>query len=172
MANCEANTTTGKTVIVEYFIGCTDKEPTSEQWKVLGGLRTKELTTTYDTEDTTADDSVGNVRESITTFRTVSFSGDGIMRRMGATADALKELYLHFCDPKTTGGQPTGWFRITDPHVTHTIPGIITEFSRSFPNDAAITFSLAISATASLAGVKVEETKALLDEKSGTKEAE
>lgn len=158
MSGCEANTSTGKDVVVEFIIGCIDAAPVEADWKVLGAMKTKELNASYDTEDVSADDIPDDVRANITTFKNFSFSGDGLIRNVGQASEDLTELYLHFFNAKKNKMQPAIWLRVTDPKLTHVAPVIITEFSHSYPNDSSISFSLSTMATFSLIGTSVDKT--------------
>lgn len=157
---CKQKKFPGKLVIVEYFIGCPDKLPTAQDWKRLGSMRTKDYTLTWDSSDATDDASVGSIRESLMTFLSVELSGDGTVRNDGgAYAESVIELEMHVSNPEATGGQPSAWFRITDPRLTRTVYMNIGEFQPlSAPYDDITTWSFSASATASDFGLIVERT--------------
>ncbi len=148
----------GRDVVMEYQIGCGDEMPAGNAWKLFGSMRTKEMTLEWETTDTTADDSIGALRENLATFQTMSISGDGVCKASGAGAVNLIELTKHVAKPDATGGQPVAWIRITFPDLTFTCFMIVTNMSRSAPFDDVVTFSFEASATASNFGLIVEDT--------------
>ena len=108
----------------------------------------------------TADDSVGAIRQNDTTFQTMSFSGDGVIRTSEEEqVDNYFELLKHVATPgEETGNQPVGWLRLTDQIKTWVIPVIFTQFSESSPYDDAVTYSLSAEVAASPIGVTLERT--------------
>jgi predicted secreted protein len=158
MPTCANPKYLGRDVILEYAIQCGDVVPTSGQWKRVGSLRTKEFTLEWDTTDTTADDSIGALRENLATFQTMSITGDGTAKAFGAGSANLIELTKHVAKPDATGGQPVAWIRLTFPDLTFTCFMIVTNMSRSAPYDDVATFSFEASATASDFGLLVDDT--------------
>lgn len=148
----------GRDVVMEYQIGCGDEMPAGNAWKLFGSMRTKEMMLEWETTDTTADDSIGALRENLATFQTMSISGDGVCKASGAGAANLIELTKHVAKPDATGGQPVAWIRITFPDLTFTCFMIVTNMSRSAPFDDVVTFSFEASATGSDFGLIVEDT--------------
>lgn len=155
---CETNAFVGREVALEFHIGCPDVLPDPGDWIPLGALRTKELSNEWDSVDTTADDSVGAVRNSLATYLTYGLSGDGVCKRADGTLSNQTALYKHFKNPTTTGGQPVAWFRVTFPDVTETAFMLLTTFSKSAPFDDVVTYSIEATATESPFGVIVEDT--------------
>lgn len=149
----------GKVVILEYAIGCPEVLPLSAEWKRIGAMTGKNMSVEWDTADTTADDSVGSLRENLATFQALTISGDGMLKA-GDSADALnlKELNRHVMLPLSTGGQPFVWLRMTYPDLTFIAPMLMTTFERDAPFDGPATYSLEATATASPYGLIVEDT--------------
>ncbi|WP_322997956.1 phage tail protein [Castellaniella sp.] len=158
MANCKSTKYTGRTVVLEYAIGCGDEKPAPGDWKGFGALRTKEFSLEWDTTDATADDSVGALRENLATFQSLTISGDGVCKASGNGAANLIELTKHVANPQGTAGQPVVWMRMTFPDLTFTAFMILTTMSRSAPHDDVTTYSMEAQATASDFGLIVEDT--------------
>lgn len=158
MADCTVDKYVGREVALEFFIGCGDVLPTPAEWVPLGAVRTKEVTNEWDSVDATADDSVGNVRNSLATYLSYGLSGDGVCKRADGTLSNQTLLYKHVKNPTATGGQPVAWFRVTFPDVTETGFMLITSYSRSAPFDDVVTYSIEATATESPFGVIVEDT--------------
>ena len=154
MAVCDSEKSAGKDVVVEYAVACGDVNPNTLTFLPIGAMRGKALSTTLDTIDVTADDSVGAFRETLTTFKNMTFTGDGISRKTdGATSNQVA-LYTYVL----TDENPVAWFRFTFKDLTITAFMVITAFDREAPYDDAITFSLEATVTASDFGVIVEVT--------------
>lgn len=158
MANCKSTKYTGRTVVLEYAIGCGDEKPESGDWKGFGALRTKEFSLEWDTTDATADDSIGALRENLATFQSLTISGDGVCKASGNGAANLIELTKHVANPQGTAGQPVVWMRMTFPDITATCFMILTTMSRSAPHDDVTTYSMEAQATASDFGLIIEDT--------------
>ncbi|WP_315136335.1 phage tail tube protein [Achromobacter marplatensis] len=158
MATCKNQKYVGRDVVLEYHIGCGDQLPAETDWKRFAALRTKEFTLEWETADTTADDSVGALRENIATFQTLSISGDGTAKASGTGSENLIEITKHVARPDATGGQPVAWMRMTFPDLTFTAFMLVSNMSRSAPFDDVVTFSLEASATGSDYGLIVEDT--------------
>lgn len=155
---CQVSKYVGRTVVLEYAIGCADELPDEGDWKGFGALRAKEFNLTWDTVDATADDSIGSLRENLTTFQSLTISGDGVCKASGAGGENLIELTKHCANPTATGGQPTVWLRMTFPDITFTAFMVLTTMSRSAPHDDVVTYSMEAQATASDVGLVVEDT--------------
>ncbi|MNQ15157.1 Phage major tail protein 2 [compost metagenome] len=152
--NCDTTKYVGREVVVEFALACGDIDPGTLSFLPIGALRGKEVNLEMDTVDATADDSVGSFRENLVTYKTFSFSGDGVAKRADGVLSNQTALYKHtFEDP-----QPVAWFRFTFPDVTITSFMIISTFSRSATYDDVVTFSLEASTTASDFGVIIEDT--------------
>lgn len=152
---CEPITGLGRDVIFEYVIQCLDVAPPAEDtgWTVFGAVRTKSVTNSANTIDTTADDSEGDYSESIIGTKTKEFSIDGIIRKSGPSAKGFAELYAHWNDSSATGGQPVMWVRMTDSTGVETAPVTMTAIDKSNPYDDVPTYSITLAVTSSPIGV-------------------
>lgn len=158
---CDTTKYVGRAVPLEYQIGCSDTPPVEGSWLSFGSMTTKKLDLKWDDTDVTGDDSVGALRESLATFLSAEVSGDGFCPNRSATTYAnFKALTKHFINPTTTGGQPVIWLRLTYPDVTFTFNALLTELSRDSPSDDGVKFTISAKATASSAGITVEDTPA------------
>lgn len=149
---------TGKSVVLEYFIGCGDALPLEADWKRLGSMRTKEFNLEWESADATADDTVGNLRENIATFQSLSITGDGTLKNSGLGAANLIEMTKHVANPIATSGEPNAWFRMTFPDLTFVAYMMVSNMSRSAPYDDIATYSFEASSTASDFGLIVTDT--------------
>lgn len=132
----------GRDVLVEFSIADESAVVGSLSWLTLGMMRGKDLKTTWDTADTTADDSPDYTKTQLVTFKNVEFSGNGV-----SYTDALynqKTLRAHVMSPGAgTGNQPKAWFRITYPDASFVRgPFIVSEFNDSAPHADACTWSM------------------------------
>jgi len=155
---CEKKQFVGRDVVMEFAIGCSDKVPTAPEWKRFGSMRTKEFNLEWETQDATADDTVGVLRENLATFQTLSVSGEGTVKKSGIGAANVRELLKHVVNPTQTSGQPVAWIRMTFPDLTFTCFMLITNMSRSASNDDIVTYSLEATSNASDFGLIVEDT--------------
>lgn len=155
---CKSTKYVGRTVVLDYAIGCGDALPADADWERFGSLRTKEFNLQWETTDATADDSISALRENLATFQTLEISGDGVCKASGTGSAALIELTKHVANPAATAGQPVAWMRMTFPDITFTAFMLISSLARSAPYDDVVTFSLAASATTSDFGLIVEDT--------------
>lgn len=158
MANCKSQKYVGRDCVLEYVIGCGDELPASGDWKRMGAMRTKELTIEWETDDATADDSIGALRENLATFQILSVSGDGTLKASGAGAANLIEMTKHVVKPEATAGQPVAWIRLTFPDLTFIFFALVSNMSRNAPYDGIATYSFEASATSSDFGLIVEDT--------------
>lgn len=141
--NCNNPNFVGKNVLVEYALACGDVNPRTLSYAPVGSMRGKDLTLSADTVDTTADDSSGGFRSNLVTFKTLEFTGDGVVR-VSSVADTGQTILLdHF----VSEDQPVAWFRFTYPDRTIYAYSIITELSRSAPFDEVVTYSLTTMGT-------------------------
>ena len=132
----------GKDVIVEFAIASEDAIEGALSWLTLGMMRGKSLKTTWDSADTTADDSPEFTKTALTTFKGVEFSGDGV-----SYSDAIhnqETLEAHVVSPGVgTQGAPKVWFRLTYPSgKIYSGPFLVTEWSNDTPYSDAATWSI------------------------------
>lgn len=151
----------GRDVTIEYALACGDVDPTdiSFSWLSIGGGRTKSLTLEWDTVDTTADDSVGNLRSNLATFKQLTASIDGVCRK-GSGADAnLITLTKHVIAPgEDYNDQPVAWIRMRYPDLTFIFYALVNTYGREAPYDDVATYSFEAMATSSEFGLIVLDT--------------
>lgn len=134
----------GRDVLVEYAVGLETATPASLTYKVLGMMRGKELSASWDSADTTGDKSEAFTRTSLVTFKSVEFSGDGVTY----TDDVHNQIDFEsnvVNPPVETNYQPKFWLRITYPNKVYTGPFLVTEFTNSTAFDAEATWSISAS---------------------------
>jgi predicted secreted protein len=131
----------GRDVLVEFSIADESASVGGLTFSTLGMMRGKSMKTSWETADTTADDSPGFTKTSLVTFKAVEFSGDGVtyteaMHNQGT----LKE---HVISPGAgTANQPKVWFRMTDPTGVYVGPFIVSEWSDDSPYSDTCTWSI------------------------------
>ena len=133
---------TGRDVLVEYAIADENATIGSLTFKRLGMMRGKSMKTTWDTVDTTADQSPGFTKTSLVTFKSVEFTGDGV-----SYDDAVynqNEFKAHVISPGgATANQPKAWIKMTDPDGgVYVGPFIVSEWSDERPYADAATWSI------------------------------
>jgi len=161
MPQCNQNDFVGRDVTIEYALACGDVDPTAPEfnWLSIGGGRTKSLNIEWDTVDTTADDSVGNLRSNLATFKQMSVSIDGVLRK-GTGADTnLVDLTKHVINPGSDyNDQPVAWIRMRYPDLTFIFYALVSTYGREAPYDDVATYSFEASATSSDFGLIVQDT--------------
>ena len=131
----------GRDVVVKYAIGPETTAPAAGDYKRLGMMRAKDWEVQWDDVDTTGDTSPDFTRSALVTFKSITFSGDGVSYE--DTVHNQAELEGHVFTPgSTTAGQPKVWFKIEFPDFTYTGPFLCTSFSRAAPFDDAVTWSM------------------------------
>lgn len=132
----------GRDVVVNFAIGLESAVPASLTFKRLGMMRGKTMKTSWDTVDTTADQSPAFTKTNLVTFKMVEFSGDGVS--YGEAVANQKELKAHVISPgSTTGNQPKVWLQMIDPDGDqYEGPFIVNEWSDDRPHADAATWSL------------------------------
>lgn len=105
---------TGRDVLVEFAIADENALPAGLVYKRLGMMRGKSMKTSWDTADTTADQSPQFTKTALVTFKSMEFSGDGV-----SYTDALynqSEFKVNTISLGiATANQPKAWLRMTDP---------------------------------------------------------
>lgn len=140
MAGCESGAFTGRDVMVYYFIGCPNEKPTTDQYKRLGMLRGKTTSVEWDTADATGDMSPEFTKENLTTYKSVSFSGDGVSRKEQVYNQA--ELKAHVFSPGgATNNQPFVWLKIISPIDITEGPFLMPKWESQDPYDDVSTWS-------------------------------
>lgn len=153
---CPTNKVAGKKVAIDV---CWDvcgniPDPTVLVFKPLGGMQTKGLARSQETEDVTDDRTVGDYGESIGTRKTMSISGSGFMNYTDSEYNNLAALDFLFAQE----GDLRLHVRLTEPHATTYAYMIVSNYSRDFPTDTPVTFELEMQTTGSDYGVKVVPT--------------
>jgi len=141
----------GRDVLVEFAIANEDAAVGGLTWQTLGMMRGKSMKTSWETADTTADDSPSFTKTNLVTFKSVEFSGDGV-----SYTDAIynqKVMKAHAISPgAATSNQPKAWIRMTDPDGSkYTGPFIITEWSDDRPHADAATWSISAMSNGNVA---------------------
>ncbi len=133
----------GRDVQVDFAIAAEDAVEAGLTWKTLGMMRGKSIKTTWDTADSTADDSPDFTKTSLVTFKNVEFSGDGVS--YDDEVHNQEELEAHVVSPGAgTDNQPKAWLRVTYPSgKKYSGPFILTEWSNDSPHADTATWSLA-----------------------------
>lgn len=128
----------GRDVLVEFAIAAEDAVPGTLIYKRLGMMRGKSMKTSWDTVETTADQSPAFTKTNLVTFKMVEFSGDGVSYTDAVYNQA--EFKTNVISPgSTTGNQPKCWLRLTDPDGSeYEGPFIVSEWSdeRPYANEA------------------------------------
>jgi hypothetical protein len=152
MPTCANPKYVGRDVAIEYFIGCGDTKPDSGDYIPVGAFTSKELTIEWDQVDPTADDSVGNLKETLATYLNFSLSGDLVARSadvVGVTNQIA--LIKHVANPVATGGQPFAW-------MTYECFMLISNISVSAPTTDVVTRSFEAAAASSPFGLIITDT--------------
>ena len=134
----------GRDVAVEFAIGVETATVGSLTFKNLGMMRTKSFTVSWETIDTTADDSPEFTKTSLVSFKSVEFSGDGVSYDDALYNQAELEAHIHV-PGASTQNQPKIWLRLTFPDAIFVGPFIATEWSRDASYTDAGTWSMAAS---------------------------
>lgn len=138
---CEKGAFLGRDVAVFFAIACPNAKPETGDYKALGMMRGKTLSVEWETADATADKSADYTKESMVTYKSVSFSGDGVSRT--EEIHNQKVLKRHVITPgKTTGSQPYVWLKIVSPVDVTEGPFLCTSFKEEDPHDDVSTWSI------------------------------
>lgn len=138
---CEKGTFTGRDVAVFFAIACPNAKPEAKAYKALGMMRGKTLSVEWETADATADKSADYTKESMVTYKSVSFSGDGVSRT--EEIHNQKALKRHVITPgETTRSQPYVWLKIVSPVDVTEGPFLCTSFKEEDPHDDVSTWSI------------------------------
>ncbi|EFM9767193.1 hypothetical protein BIY86_001829 [Escherichia coli] len=147
---CQKGAFTGRDVAVFYAIACPNTKPADEDYLELGMMRAKTLSVEWETADATADKSADYTKESLVTYKSVSFSGDGVSRTEEIYNQ--KALKRHIINPgEATGGQPYVWLKIVSPMDVTEGPFLCTNFEEDDPHDDVCTWSIECSSAGQVA---------------------
>ncbi len=138
-------TSTGRDTIIKFAIADENADPAGLTFKRLGMMRGKGMKVSWDTVDTTADQSPDFTKTNLVTFKSAEFSGDGV-----AYDDEIynqTEFKAHAISPgAATGYQPKVWLQQIDPNGDmYQGPFIITEWSDDRPYSDTATWSTTAS---------------------------
>ena len=138
---CEKGSFLGRDVAAFYAIACPNAKPEESAYKALGMMRGKSLSVEWETADATADKSADYTKESMVTYKSVSFSGDGVSRT--EEIHNQKALKRHVINPgETTGAQPYVWLKLVSPLDVTEGPFLCTSFKEEDPHDDVSTWSI------------------------------
>jgi predicted secreted protein len=138
---CKKGSFLGRDVVVFYAIACPNAKPDAQSYKALGMMRGKSLSVEWETADATADKSANYTKESLVTYKSVAFSGDGVSRTEELYYQ--KELKRHVINPDgTTGAQPYVWLKLVSPLDVTEGPFLCTSFKEEDPHDDVSTWSI------------------------------
>lgn len=138
---CDKGSFLGRDVAVFYAIACPNAKPEESAYKALGMMRGKSLSVEWETADATADKSADYTKESLVTYKSVSFSGDGVSRT--EEIHNQKALKRHVINPgETTGAQPYVWLKLVSPLDVTEGPFLCTSFKEEDPHDDVSTWSI------------------------------
>lgn len=144
MAGCKSGAFTGRDVVVYYAIGCPDAKPDDEMYKRLGMMRGKTIAAEWDTADATGDMSPAYTKESLVTYKNISFSGDGVTRKEEMYSQSALKRHV-YNPPEETSNQPFVWFKIISPNDITEGPFMVTSWSEEAPHDDVSTWSIEAS---------------------------
>jgi predicted secreted protein len=139
----------GRDVAVEFAIGVESATLGALTFKNLGMMRTKSFKVSWETIDTTADDSPEFTKTSLVSFKSVEFSGDGVSYDDAIFNQSELEAHIHV-PGSTTQNQPKIWLRLTFPDAIFVGPFIATEWSRDASYTDAGTWSMAASSNGAI----------------------
>lgn len=131
----------GRDVAVEFAIADENALPGSLVYLPLGMMRGKSPKVTWETADTTADNSPSFTKTKLVTFKQVEFSGDGISYTDAVFNQAAMKSHV-YNPPVATAFQPKAWFRITGPDGVLEGPFIVSEWSDDRPYAEAATWKI------------------------------
>ena len=153
--DCPKDAYTGKNVLVDFSFACGNvPDPRDLSYMPIGAMRGKSMNISQDTIDTTSDATEGLFRSMIGSYKSFTFSGDGVALARDGSRSNLVMLTKYFM----TVEQSNIWMRVTYPDITVYFYGLINDLSREAPNDDVATFSLEVTATSSSHGVIVDDT--------------
>lgn len=131
---------TGRDVLIEFAIADENANPAGLAFKRLGMMRGKGMNVSWDTVETTADQSPEYTKTNLVTFKMVEFSGDGVSYTEEVFNQA--ELKGHIYNPGSgTGNQPKAWIKQTAPDGITLGPFIFTAWESASPYADAVTWS-------------------------------
>lgn len=159
MPVCANQPMTGKDYTIEWFAGCGDTKPDTDDYIPIGAFTSKEVTLEWDTIDPTSDLSVGNIKETAPSYLNFSISGDLVARSSDVVGQVNQvALVKHVAFGAATGGKPYAWIRMTGPDLTYECFMVITNISLSAPTTDVATRSFEAMAAYSPFGLIITDT--------------
>jgi len=145
-----ANAFVGRDVVVYYSTSTSETVP--NDFVRLGAVRDKSFGVEWETVDSTADTTVGNIRTNLVTFAAFNPEFSGVTSTKDS--DNLDDLEKYVLE--NAASQPMGWLRLVRPKSssetrTYELPVIFTSFTLEGTYDDVSTWSLATMAIGSVA---------------------
>ena len=133
---------TGRDTVINFAIALPDADPAGLTFVRLGMMRGKSMKISWDTVDTTADQSPAFTKTNLVTFKSGEFSGDGVS--YDDDVYSQKDFKAHAISPGVeTNNQPMVWLQMIDPDGDmYQGPFIISEWSDDRPYADAATWSI------------------------------
>lgn len=130
----------GRDSFVYFALGLPGEKPDEGDYARLGMMRGKTVSVAWDTIDATADMSPKRTKETLVTFKDVSFSGDGVSRMEEAYNQSI--VKRHAYNPgEETANQPYVWLKFVTPVDITEGCFTITSWEDSWPFDDVATWS-------------------------------
>lgn len=154
--NCPTGKITGKNVAIDvnWDVCGNITDPTQLVFKPLGGMQSKGMQRSQETDSVRDDRSVGDYDEVIGTLKTMTLSGNGFMNYTDSEISNLVVLDQLWAQE----GPLVLHVRLTESHAITYAYMIVTSYNRDFPTDTPVTFELEFATTASGYGVLVVPT--------------
>ena len=145
----------GRNVIVEFALAAETADPTSLTFYELGAMRAKSFGAAWDTIDTTHDKSPAQTKQNLTTFKSGTFSGDGISDP--DTVFNQRLLHNHvLLPPDALGNVPKVWWRVTIPgYMKYLMPAIVSKFDITGNYDDAVKWTMESSSNGAIVPVNL-----------------
>ena len=132
----------GRSITAFYSLS-QDRDNVPNDFVRLGSLRDKSFGPEWETVDSTADTSAGDVREYLVTYKNFNPSLSGVVSN--DDADNQKALEIHINNPPNS--QPCGWLRLVRPlsatqNRVYEIFVVFTSYAIESTYDDVVTFSM------------------------------
>lgn len=158
MADCASDGKyIGRRVLVEVNTTlCSDAYPTTNDYKKLGVLTSKDIDFSADTVESTADDIEDGFKQTLVTFQNASFSFSGELTDF--SENLIADLVIMRNDLISTGKQPNLWLRVTTPILTYEFWVCFTNYTESNPSDDKSTYTASFSKAPSILSARITRT--------------
>ncbi len=153
---CTTTKTVGKRIRFDFnYDTCGNiSNPESLAYVPFGGMQSKGMQRSQDSQDTTDDQTVGDYGEEIGTRKTMTISANGFMNYTDNVRSNLVKLDQLWAEE----GDVRMHVRMTEPHATTYAYMVLKSYNREFPTEEGVTFDLELAVTGSDYGVKVVPT--------------